>query len=123
MANPVFPTLALTRGGHDSSQYRVKPEDPSMKTEMDGGYVVSRKRHTRKPRLTFTTAYKEITDADRKTLLNFYQQVGGGSVVFDWTDPVDKIVYQVRFDGDLDFQYVGIGQTKLWNIQFQLVQA
>lgn len=123
MTNPVFPTLILARGGQDSSQYRVKSENPAMTTEMEGGYVVSRARHTRRPRKTFATGYKQITDADRKTLMAFYESVGGGSVIFDWTDPIDKIVYQVRFVGELDFQYVGIGATKLWTVQFEVAQA
>jgi len=123
MANPIFPTLELKRGGIDSSLYRVKPENPAMVTDLEGGYVVSRKRHTRKPRLTFTFGYKEIGDADYKKLLDFYQAVGGGSVIFDWTDPVDKVVYQVRFSAEPDFQYSGIGATRLWSVQFEVMQA
>jgi hypothetical protein len=123
MTNPVFPTLKLLRGGHDASKYGVKRENPAMATEMEGGYIVSRARHTRKPRKTFTTGYTEITDEDRKTIETFYEQVGGGSVIFDWTDPIDKVVYQVRFNSELTLQYVGIGKTKLWNIEFEIVQA
>lgn len=123
MANPVFPTLVLAKGGQDSTQFSVKIEDVAIKTEMEGGYVVSRARHTRTPRKTFATGYKSISDADRTVLINFYNSVGGSSVIFDWTDPVDKIVWQVRFDGEMSFKYVGIGVTKLWDVSFQVQQA
>jgi hypothetical protein len=123
MANPVFPTLALTKGGQDSSQFSIKIEDVALKSEIEGGYVVTRARHTRTPRKTFSTAYKSISDADRTTLLSFYNTVAGGSVIFDWTDPVDKITYQVRFTSDLDFKYAGRGTTKLWDVSFQIQQA
>jgi hypothetical protein len=123
MTNPVFPTLALGKGGQDSTQYSIAIEDVAIKSEMEGGYVVSRARHTRTPRKTFTTGYKGITDADRTTLMNFYATVGGGAVIFDWTDPVNLTTWQVRFDGDMTFRYSGIGPTKLWDVAFKLAQA
>jgi hypothetical protein len=123
MANPVFPTLTLTKGGQDSTQFVIKVEDVALKTELEGGYVASRARHTRTPRKTFSTGYKGISDADRQTLLTFYNTVGGGSVIFDWTDPVDAITYQVRFTSELEFRYAGVGTTKLWDVAFQVQQA
>lgn len=123
MSDPVFPTLTFTNGGEDSKLYRMQQEDPTLKTEMEGGYVVSRARHTRIPRKTFSTGYTGISDADKKILENFYAQVRGASMIFDWIDPVGGTVYKVRFDGPIEFRYVGIGPTKLWDIQFKVVQA
>lgn len=123
MSNPQFPTLALTNGGQDSKFYSEKLEDPSMKTTMEGGYVASRARHTRPPRITFTTGFSSISDADRKTLRDFWASVGGGSVIFDWQNPVDGITYAVRFAAEMQFKYVGIGETKLWDCQITLEQA
>jgi hypothetical protein len=123
MTNPVFPTLALPKGGQDSTQFAIKVEDVAIKTEMEGGYVVSRARHTRTPRQTFSTGYKGISDADRTTLQNFYNTVGGGSVIFDWANPVDLVTYQVRFASELEFRYAGVGVTKLWDVSFQVQQA
>jgi len=123
MPNPVFPTLALTNGGQDSKVYNVEQEDPALKSDLEGGYVVSRAKHTRKPRKTFTTGYRAVSDADRKMLQNFYDTVRGGAVIFDWTDPVDGIVYQVRFVEKLQWKYVGIGEAKLWDVQFRVQQA
>lgn len=123
MTNPVFPNLALTNGGQDSTQFSINVEDVAIKTEMEGGYVVARARHTRTPRKTFNTGYKSISDTDRTALLNFYDSVAGGTLIFDWTDPVDSVTWQVRFDGEMSFKYTGMGATKLWDVNFKLVQA
>jgi len=119
MSNPAFPTMNKEQ---DSRYYEVTPEDKSLKTQMEGGYVVSRARHTRKPRRSFKTGYTGIGPADRQRLLDFYDTVNG-SVIFDWIDPIERAVYQVRFAGAPTFKYVGIGETKLWDVQLELQQA
>lgn len=120
MSNPVFPTLTARQ---DSKFYEMTPEDPALRSEMEGGYVVSRPRHTRKPRRTFKTGFSSITQADYVKLTDFYDTVRGGSMVFDWMDPVTEKVYQVRFAGAISFKYVGMGPTKLWDVQITLEQA
>lgn len=119
MTNPVFPTMDKEQ---DSKFYAITQEDKSLKTAMDGGYVVSRARHTRKPRKTFKTGYTGIGAADQERLLDFYDQVDC-SRVFDWTDPVSRRVYQVRFGGAPTYSYTGIGSTRLWDVQLELEQA
>ena len=120
MTNPVFPKMDKEQ---DSKFYEISLEDVALKTQLDGGYVVSRAKHTRKPRKTFQTGYSSILNADRARLEAFYAQVRGGSVVFDWTDPIDKVVHQVRFADEMRFQYVGVGVAQLWDVQFKLEQA
>lgn len=121
MTNPVFPTMDKDQ---DSRFYGVELEDVAMKTKMDGGYVVSRAKHTRRPRRTFSTGFSGIGNPDRARLESFYDQVRGGADVFDWTDPIEQKVYQVRFaDNKLSFRYVGIGISQLWDVQIRLEQA
>lgn len=121
MANPIFPILAK---GQDSKFYKVSQENVALTTKMDGGYVVSRAKHTRKPRKTYTTGYTGIGNADRALLQNFWDTVRGGSVVFDWTDPISNTVIQVRFVGEgFEFAYVGMGVAQIWDVSFQLEQA
>jgi hypothetical protein len=120
MTNPVFPT---TSKGQDSRFYEVSREDPALKTEMEGGYVVSRAKHTRRPRRKFKTGYSSIGNADRAILEAFYDQVRGGSAIFDWKDPIEQVVYQVRFSQALTFKYVGIGEAQLWDVSVELEQA
>lgn len=122
MPNPVFPTLSQ---GQDSKFYSVVRENVAMKTKMEGGYVVSRARHTRTPRRTFTTGFSNLTNADRASLESFWDTVRGGSVIFDWTDPVSNVAIPVRFAGDsgLTWKYEGVGYTRLWSVQFTLEEA
>lgn len=121
MPNPVFPTLTNTE---DSSFYNLELEDSSMKTEMEGGYVVTRSKHTRAARRTFTSGFTFLNTADKALLDTFYgSTVKGGAVIFDWTDPVTTTVYQVRFLEPMSFKYVGKGTNKLWNVTFKLQQA
>ena len=126
MTNPVFPTLST---GSDSSKHSVTQEDVSIRTELEGGYVSSRPRHTRQPRRTFTVGYTEIGDADRYLLNTFYDQMKGGSVIFEWTDPETKmfdpdgLTYQVRFKGPLKWNYKGIGLARLWTVEFEVEQV
>lgn len=122
MSNPQFPTLST---GSDSALYAVEAEDVSEKTSMDGGYVVSRAKHTRTPRKTFTTGYTDLVNADKQLIQDFWDNVArGGSVIFDWTDPASLVVYSVRFTGGtLQWKYTGIGPTQRWQVQFKLEQA
>lgn len=123
MTNPVFPSLVLKNGGLDSQQYSVTLEDPSISTKIEGGYVVSRAKHTRAPRRTFAIVYKAISDADKAAISAFYDSVRGGSTIFDWADPSSGAILQVRFQGELTLSYVGMGKTKLWNLSFKVQTA
>jgi hypothetical protein len=90
---------------------------------MEGGYVVSRARHTRRPRRKFKTGYTGLKNDDKKTLEDFYDLVRGSSVIFDWTDPIDNVVWQVRFAQPLRFSYTGVGVAKLFDVMVELEQA
>ena len=120
MTNPVFPTLSQ---GQDSKLYGIELEDTALKTQMDGGYVVSRAKHTRRPRRSFKTGFTFIPSADKLLLEGFYDSVRGGSVIFDWTDPSTKVVYQVRFAEKLSFAYEGVGSNQKWSVSISLDQA
>lgn len=120
MANPVFPTMTKEQ---DSKFYQKELENVAMTTPMDGGYVVSRAKHTRKPRRTYKTGYSGILNADRQKLEDFWDLVKGGSVIFDWKDPISLATIQVRFSEKLSFKYVGIGVSQLWDVSITLDQA
>ncbi len=115
-----FPTLA---SGQDSSKYKIGKEDVSMSTEMEGGYVASRPRHTRIPRKKWTTGYTELEDADKALLLAFYDTVKGGSVIFTWYNSEDLQTYSVRWKGALEFTYTGKFSRRRWSCEIMLEQA
>lgn len=116
---PILPSGAIL----DASKYEVSRADPAMRAEMDGGYVVTRARYTRKPRRLFKVGYTSITNADKTTLDNFYDAVSGGSLIFVWTDPSSNIVYSVRLKSPFSFKHVGAGLTRIWDCSFELEQA
>jgi hypothetical protein len=116
----VFPKLDKEQ---DSRFYEVVLEDVGMKSPLDGGYVASRPKHTRRPRRSFKTGYSKISNADRATLEAFYTQTLGSSIIFEWCDPVECFTYQVRFAGPMSFKYVGMGVSQLWEAQIQLEQV
>lgn len=122
MTNPVFPTLPSGKVA-DSAKFEVSKKDPAMRAEMEGGYAVTRARHTRKPPRLFKVAYTSIDNADKTVLDNFYDTVRGGSVIFDWTDPESLVIYQVRFSGSFILRYAGAGNNRLWDCSFDLEQA
>jgi phage-related protein len=109
--------------GFDSHGYKVDFEDPSIMTEMEGGYMTSRPRHTRAPRRTFSLVWRSMVHADYQTLRTFYDARRGGSETFTWTDPETTTVYTVRFKGGLSASYFGLGATKLWDLSLQLEQV
>jgi phage-related protein len=123
MSNPVFPALPSGKQ-MDSSKTSVARENPVQRTELEGGYVATRAKHTRAPRKTWSCGFTFISNADKGALETFWDTVKGGSVAFDWTNPQDSIVYTVRFKGDpLKFSYVGRGTAQYWDVTFDLEQV
>lgn len=127
MSSTAFPTLpsgALPSGVKpDSSNHGEQLEDPSMRAQLEGGYVFTRARHTRAPRTTWPVKYTEIHQADKNTLKDFWTVTKGGALIFDWVNPEDGLTYQVRFKEPMAFSYKGIGTTKLWDCSFSVEQA
>lgn len=117
-----FPTLSAN-AVPDSSQFRVSYEDPSMRTDMEGGYVITRARHTRPPRRTWMVVYRMLTNADRALLETLWDTVRGGSATFNWTNPQNSTTYEVRFKDPLNFSYSGRGTNQRWDCSFSLEQA
>ncbi len=66
-----------------------------VKHEDDAGYITSRRRYTRMPRL-FNFGLKALDCDDYVLLSNFINSVTTVSS-FNWTNPVDATVYVVRF--------------------------
>lgn len=124
MSNPAFPTLTGTFKLPDSKQFGLELEDPAQKTDIEGGYVITRPKHTRIPRKTWTgISYVQLNSTDKAALESFWNTVKGGSLIFDWTNPEDGSLYLVRFKDPVKFKYAGIGQTHYWDCSFSLQQA
>jgi len=99
----------------DSSKLTSEQEDVAERIDVEGGYTITRPKHSRNPRRTFTTGFTELTDAQKGELEAFYQTMKGGSIAFEWTHPTTGVIYSVRFKESLKFSYVGHGETYRWN--------
>lgn len=122
MTGYTFPTLASGERS-DSSKYSTQIEDVATKTNMEGGYVVSRPKFTRLPRKTFNIAYTAMGQTDKLAIEAFYVTVLGGSSIFNWTDPVTNTVYAARFADKVKYTYTGKGNRHLWDVAFMLEEA
>jgi hypothetical protein len=111
MADAVFPArLAKIQ---DSKFWSVEQEDNAIKGETDGGYINARPRHTRRPRMTFTTGYTDIAHADYLQAIAFYNLVGTWKV-FTYVDKTTGVTHRVRFDKPPKWTYAGAGVAKIW---------
>lgn len=108
-----FPTLSKKE---DSRYFDIEHEDPAVRSEMEGGYVQSRPRHTRKPRRTITTGFTDLPQADVDTLEAFWDEVKGGSSAFSYTLPTTGEILTVRFKSRLKPKYAGMGGVHRYNV-------
>lgn len=103
----------------DSSKFKEQAaEDPTIAAPMEGGYVITRPRYTRRPRYNFTTGFTDLSETEKNTFQNFYNAQRGGAASFSYTHPTSGVVYTVRFKKDSmpNFDYAGFGSTYRWNI-------
>jgi hypothetical protein len=109
----------------DSSKFQQEKENPAMASKMDGGYVVTRPKHTRRPRRTFTAGYTDMPDAQRATVDAFFDSMHGGSNLFYFVHPVSRESILVRYTTDttLPWTYTGAGLYPLWSVTFKLQEA
>jgi hypothetical protein len=109
----------------DSSKFQQEKENPALASKMDGGYVVTRPRHTRRPRRTFTVGFTDLTDAQRAALDQHFDDMHGGSQIFNFIHPVSGETILVRFttDSTLAWNYTGAGRTPLWAVTFKIQEA
>ncbi|HEV7284692.1 MAG TPA: hypothetical protein VGN75_07525 [Kaistia sp.] len=98
-----FPASLAAR--QDQSFYSEKPEEKEIKVSTEGGYDVTRPRTTRRPRMTFTTGFTDISHADKLALEDFYNQVRT-SAFFAWPRPTDGVPVPVRFMEAPEFKYL-----------------
>jgi hypothetical protein len=90
---PTFPTLSIT------PNYPLKEdrEDAVIRSEMEGGYSITRRRFSRTRRL-FTLGYENLVQNDKDLLDTFFDDtIDGGAIAFDWVEPASSTVVVVRF--------------------------
>lgn len=117
MAYPVFYHHASVLIHTPVIEEITRAVDPTVRTPVEAGYVVSRARFTRATR-QWKVTYEMMSKTNRDTLATFEttQNVGGDS--FAWTEPVDSASVTVRFQGSITYAPVpGTNRTR-WNVSF-----
>lgn len=97
MSTPSFPTLT------PSGKHLTLPTRPigyGVKTNTlvftsDSGH--EQRRQKGMPKKTFDLSYPILSLEEYKTIRDFFLQVLNVTA-FNWTDPIEKITYLVRFD-------------------------
>lgn len=117
-----FP-LAKMEAREDAQKFGIEYEDNAIKIKTEGGYRITRPRHTRAPRATITTGFTNISNDDKEVLEEFFAKVGTYDH-FNYTDPTSDVVRVMKMVGPLPFVFAGIGGGNLhrWNVTFKLVQ-
>lgn len=100
----------------DTAKYSITSKDPAHRVEMDGGFVVTRARYTRRPRKVITVGFTNISEADKVLLMSFWETKRGGSSSFTYTDFSTGSSMTVRFNSIPSFMYAGRGAYKRWNV-------
>ena len=115
-----IPSFPITQS--PTPPYTLELEDNVLRSNTDGGYVITRSRYTRARTTTMTFNWQYLKDADYLTVMDFYQNtVGNGSLPFYFTLKTDTInkVYTVMFKAPPKTVYVGMG---LWEVTLNFME-
>ena len=99
----------------DAAKFGFEQEDVGIRAEMEGGYVLTRPRHTRNPRRTWKTGFTDLSNTDKQTFEAFIVAQGTYKA-FDYTIPVEGTVVNVRFKEVPKYEYKGFGTNLRWDI-------
>lgn len=74
--------------------------DPAIRSEFEDGSVQTRPRFTRMRR-RWTLSWANIKKSQYEILRDFYMNQKGGSLSFSWPNPMNGVMFTVRFVGEL----------------------
>jgi len=117
-----FPTLHPESLIADST-YSETQSDTSIVEEMDGGYEISRPLHTRPPTSEITFSIPYAKDSDKTLLKEFWASTKGRSEMFEWYNFMTEETLIVRFAEPITYNYVGFGESKMWEITIKLKEV
>jgi len=117
---PTFPTLAKNP---DAEKYiESHAIDPTIRSEMENGKIITRKRFTTVPR-TWAIAYRFLSNANKNTLATFERDTANfGVTAFDWANPMDSTTYSVRFADNIRYK-IEVAESSQWRVDIILVEA
>ena len=121
---PTFPTLSSFKVTEEviDSWNEGLVNDPTIRSDQEGGYQITRCRFTRDRRF-WEYEYPYYTAADKATLMTFERTtVRVGSTSFTWTNPLDSVSYTVRF-GEKGVEYKPNKGTPYWKIKIRVEEV
>lgn len=114
----------------DVKFYDVDHEDPTLRSEFEGGYEATRPMHFRANyRRTFITGWTDMTSAEKEALESFYRLVNAGGSAFIWVNPWETYLVPygenpgdtfVRFVDGLSFTAKAYGGTIRWDCKIKI---
>lgn len=113
-----FPSNSLKE---DASFFGEEHEDVTVRGEVEGGYIITRPRHTRLPRRTFETGFSDLSQVQLGQVITFAESKRGG-LAFTYTHPTSGVEYTVRFKGAPKPTYKGIADNPRWDVAVTLEQ-
>lgn len=119
MSIPYLTNLGFT-AVEDSESFNEKMNDPAIRVESDGGFVVTRSRYTRLPTRVIQTKFKDITNAEKAHIMSLYNAMRGGSNSFQYIHPTTGESLEVRFIEGLQFDHKGFTNHPRWDVTLKL---
>ena len=114
----VFPTLSVNPSVEPWKEGAAF--DPTIRSQQEGGYVLTRARVTRIPS-KWEIGYYALPSSDKNSIRTFEMDCKVGSDIFTWTNPTDNITYDVRFLNPVSYK---MHETAfLWDVEFTLEQV
>lgn len=117
---PTYPSLSQDP---DVNGFKEEPiTDPTIRSEMESGDVVTRPLFTGVP-LKWSYKYTQLSNADKLLLATFERStVKYGALSFTWTNPQDDTDHEVRFT-ELVKYALNRSNNNEWDVQVALAQA
>ena len=114
-----FPTLS---SNPDADGFGQRPAaDPTIRTDFQGGAMLSRPRITKAPRI-WSFGYSDLLETDKLILEAYEQAVKYGTSEFFWRNPQDGNTYTVRFMDVLKWEYNN-NNTGTWQTKVTLIES
>ena len=122
MAN--FPIL--TQGPNVNDFEKEVAVDPTIRSQFENGYQLTRNRFTVVPK-KWKLTFEYLTDTDKSTLETFEEDTAGfGGTSFDWENTEDGETYDVRFAEPVKWKFNPLDNRiplRRWRAELTLVEA
>lgn len=110
----------------DSSKFsETHREDPAIPFDTEGGWVLTRPRFTRRPPVTYTLGFTDLSDTEKGQIQQLYEDARGGSeIITGWVHPVSGASLSVRFKQGAvpQYKYHGFGGSYRWDVSNIIIE-